>query len=250
MIQKKSPAWIKPALDLGPILIFFAAYSFAPVDADATDDARQLSQIIFATAVFIPVILASLVASWVFLRDIPKMAIMTAVIVVVFGGLTIWLQNDTFIKMKPTVLYFCFASILGFGLMQGKSYLAYVMDAAIPMTEEGWMIFTKRFALFFVVLALANEAIWRGFDTDTWVKFKTFGLPIAMFAFIMLQVKLFEQHSIETNKEKSSKPVRRTSQPRRTILTSRAKKAGRPRRTSRPRRTIRIRNRTEALGRA
>ena len=198
MTDKKPPAWIKPALDLGPILIFFIAYRFAPVDEGATDEARQLSQIIFATGIFIPVILASLAASWVFLKELPKMAVMTAVIVVVFGGLTIWLKNDTFIKMKPTVIYLSFASILGFGLIRGRSYLAYMMGSAMPLSHQGWMIFTKRFALFFVALAVANEVIWRSFDTDTWVNFKTFGLTIAMFVFIALQLKLFERYSIDT----------------------------------------------------
>lgn len=197
MTDKTPPAWIKPALDLGPILIFFIAYWLAPVEEGATDEARQLSQILFATAIFIPLILTTLAASWMLLKEIPKMAVMTAVIVVIFGGLTLWLKDDTFIKMKPTILYLSFASMLGVGLMRGQSYLAYLMDAAIPMTHEGWMIFTRRFALFFVVLAVANEAVWRLFDTDTWVSFKTFGLTIAMFVFIAFQVRLFDRHSAE-----------------------------------------------------
>lgn len=195
---EKSPApWIKPALEFGPILIFFLAYRFAPVEEGATDEAAQLAKILFATTVFIPVILASLAASWVLTRHLPKMAIVTAVIVTVFGGLTLWLQDDTFIKMKPTVIYLGFASILGFGLMRGQSYLAYMMDSVLPLTHKGWMIFTRRFALFFLFLAAANETVWRLFDTDTWVNFKTFGLTILPIVFIAAQMRLFEQYSTE-----------------------------------------------------
>ncbi len=194
---KAPAAWIKPALDLGPILIFFITYRFAPVEPGATEEAAQLAKVLFATAVFIPVILLALAASWILTRHLPKMAIVTAVIVTIFGGLTLWLRDDTFIKMKPTVIYLSFASVLGYGLARGRSYLAYLMDAMIPLTEEGWMIFTRRFALFFVALAVANETVWRLFDTDTWVSFKTFGLTILPIVFIMAQMKLFEQYSTE-----------------------------------------------------
>lgn len=204
MSETQRPAWIKPALEFAPIIIFFVAYRFAPVEADATDTERQLAQVLFATAVFIPVILASLAASWVLLKSLPKMAILTAVVVVVFGGLTLWLRDDTFIKMKPTVIYLTFAAILGFGLMRGQSYLAYMLESALPLSHEGWMIFTKRFALMFVGLAVANEAVWRLSDTDTWVSFKTFGLPVLMMAFMLAQGKLFSQHLVEPEKSEDS----------------------------------------------
>lgn len=202
MSEKKPNPLIKTGLELGPIVIFFLAYRWAPVIEGASDEDRQLSQILFATQVFIPVILVSLVASWFLLKELPKMAIVTAVVVVVFGGLTLWLRDPTFIKMKPTVIYLTFGAILAWGLRKGQSYLAYVMDAAIPMTHEGWMIFTKRFAMFFVVLAIANEAIWRSFDTDTWVNFKTFGLPVAMFSFLIFQAKIFEKYALPEEEKK------------------------------------------------
>ncbi|MHA3913731.1 inner membrane-spanning protein YciB [Halovulum sp. GXIMD14793] len=194
MSETKKPAWIKPALEFGPILIFFLAYRFAPIEPGATDEARQLSQVLFATAVFIPIILASLALSWWLLKSLPKMAILTAVVVVVFGGLTLWLRDDTFIKMKPTIIYLIFAAVLGFGLMRGQSYLAYMLESALPLSHEGWMTFTKRFALMFVGLAVANEAVWRLTSTDTWVNFKTFGLPVLMMAFMLSQAKLFSEH--------------------------------------------------------
>lgn len=197
MEKKKIHPLLKMALELGPIMIFFMSYKFATVPDGATDEERQLAQLLFATGIFIPTILLSLAVSWVLTRSLPKMAVITAVVVVVMGGLTLWLRDDTFIKMKPTILYTLFAGILGFGLMRGQSYLQYVMEDSMPLQPEGWMIFTKRFALFFVGLAIANEVVWRGFGTDIWVNFKTFALPVATFAFIFSQMGVFSKYAIE-----------------------------------------------------
>jgi len=201
MDDKKLSGWRKLAVELGPIMVFFLAYRMAPVEAGATDEARQLAQILFATMVFVPITLAALGYSWLVARHLPKMAVITAVIVVIFGGLTLWLQDATFIKMKPTILYLAFGGILGYGLLRGQSYLEYLMGDTMPLQPAGWMIFTKRFALFFLALAIANEAVWRGFDTDTWVNFKTFGLPLASFAFIFSQMGLFNKYAIEEKSE-------------------------------------------------
>lgn len=188
---------LKLALELGPIMIFFLAYRWANVPESASDEERQLAQILFATGVFIPATLIALAVSWVLTRTLPKMAVITAVIVVVMGGLTLWLKDDTFVKMKPTIIYALFATILGFGLMRGKSYLQYVMENSLPLKQEGWNIFTKRFALFFLGLAIVNEVVWRNFDTDLWVNFKTFALPLAMFVFIFSQMGVFSKYAIE-----------------------------------------------------
>lgn len=197
MAEKKIHPLLKLALEIGPIAVFFLAYQWGAAPEGASETEAQLSRIIFATAVFIPAILAALAVSWVLTRHLPRMAVMTAILVVIFGGLTLWLKDDTFIKMKPTILYGLFAGALGFGLMRGESYLKYLMDGAVPMQDEGWMKFTFRFALFFVVLAIVNEVVWRGFDTDTWVNFKTFALPIASFAFVMSQAGLFSKYALD-----------------------------------------------------
>jgi intracellular septation protein len=197
MEKKKIHPLLKLALEMGPIMIFFIAYKFATAPDGASDEERQLAQLLFATGIFIPTILISLVISWVLTRSLPKMAVMTAVVVVVMGGLTLWLKDDTFIKMKPTILYTLFAAILGFGLMRGQSYLQYVMEDSMPLQPEGWTIFTKRFALFFVGLAIVNEVVWRGFGTDIWVNFKTFALPVATFVFIFSQMGVFSKYAIE-----------------------------------------------------
>ena len=201
MAEKAINPMLKLLLELGPVVLFFLSFRWAPVPAGADDAAKQLAQVIFATKIFIPVTLLALLVSWVLTRHLPKMAVITAIVVLLFGGLTIWLQDATFIKMKPTIIYLAFASILGFGLLRGQSYLKYLMGELMPLQEEGWMKFTLRFALFFLGMALINEVVWRSFDTATWVTFKTFLLPGATFAFIFSQMGLFRKYAIEDGKD-------------------------------------------------
>ena len=186
---------VKLALEIGPIAVFFLAYRWAPVPEGLSDSERQLEQILFATWVFVPTILAALAASWLLTRKLPKMAVITAVVVTVFGGLTLALRDDTFVKMKPTILYCLFAGILGFGLLRGQSYLKYLLDEMIPMQAEGWLKFTQRFVVFYLGLAILNEIVWRGWGTDVWVNFRTFVLPAANFLFVMAQVPLFTRYA-------------------------------------------------------
>ena len=195
---------LKLVLEVGPIAVFFLAYRMAPIPEGLADSERQLQQILFSTAVFVPTILAALAASWFLSGKLPRMAVITAVVVTIFGGLTLILRDDTFVKMKPTILYALFAGILGFGLLRGQSYLRYLMDELIPMQREGWMRFTRRFVVFYLCLAVLNEVVWRGWGTDTWVNFRTFVLPAANFLFIMAQVPLFQRYAIS---EQASEPV-------------------------------------------
>ncbi|WP_372605546.1 inner membrane-spanning protein YciB, partial [Actibacterium sp.] len=134
---------------------------------------------------------------WRLSGHVGKMQIATAVLVVIFGGLTVWLNDDRFFKMKPTMIYSLFAGTLGFGLLRGKSYLQYVMEEMMPLRPEGWRILTRRLMLFFIALAIANEVIWRTMSTDMWVNFKTFGLTIAVFAFFMTQGKLLQTYALD-----------------------------------------------------
>lgn len=190
------PPLLKLALEVGPIAVFFLAYRWAPVPEGLSVTERQLQQVIFSTQVFIPTILAALGISWLLTRHLPRMAVITAIVVVVFGGLTLILRDDTFVKMKPTILYGIFAAILGFGLLRGQSYLRYLMEEMLPMAREGWMTFTRRFVVFYLCLAVLNEIVWRGWGTDAWVNFRTFVLPLANIAFIMAQIPLFQRHAI------------------------------------------------------
>ena len=187
---------IKSFLEFGPLLVFFISYKYAPIGENFVDN-PDLGKIIFATKLFIPVILGSLIIGWAVTREISKMPLFTAAVVLVFGGLTIWLQNDTFIKMKPSIIYVTFAGILAFGLVKRKSYLKTLLGSALPMRDEGWILLTKRFMVLFFVLASLNEVIWRTMSTDQWITFKTFVIPAATFLFLFLQYPIFRDYLID-----------------------------------------------------
>ena len=191
MTEKKPiSTGLKLALELGPVILFFFGYSKIK-DKTFTILGTDYQGFIIATTVFIPVTLLATGFLWWRTGKLSKMQLMTAVLVVVFGGLGIWFNDERFFKMKPTILYALFAAILGFGLLRGESYLQYVMDGAMPLKREGLMIFTCRMALFFAGLAIANEVVWRTMSTDSWVTLKTFVLTGLLFVFIMSQMKLF-----------------------------------------------------------
>ncbi|MCI2399328.1 inner membrane-spanning protein YciB [Aliiroseovarius subalbicans] len=195
MSTKQPSPGLKMALEYGPIILFFVGYVFLK-DRVFTVGGTEYTGFIAMTALFIPLLALSTLALWRLTGHISKMQIVTLVLVVGFGGLSIWFNDERFFKMKPTMIYLLFAGILGFGLMRGQSYLESVMDAALPLQREGWMILTKRLALFFLFLAVANEAIWRTMSTDAWVNFKTFGLTLGTFGFFMSQAKLFAKFGI------------------------------------------------------
>jgi intracellular septation protein len=195
--NNKERPFSKLILEMGPLIIFFVCYYNAPIPENLKNDLDEanLFKIIFATKIFVPAILVALFIGWFQTKKIAKMPLITAILVVVFGGLTIWLNNPIFIKMKPTLIYLIFSAILGYGLLKKKSYLKILMGSAIPMNEEGWLILSKRFVGFFVLLAFTNEIIWRFFSQDFWVNFKTFGLPILLIFFMALQFNLFNKYS-------------------------------------------------------
>ena len=195
--NNKERPFSKLILEMGPLIIFFVCYYNAPIPENIKNDLDEanLFKIIFATKIFVPAILVALFIGWFQTKKIAKMPLITAILVVVFGGLTIWLNNPIFIKMKPTLIYLIFSAILGYGLLKKKIYLKILMGPAIPMNEEGWLILSKRFVGFFVLLAFTNEIIWRFFSQDFWVNFKTFGLPILLIFFMALQFNLFNKYS-------------------------------------------------------
>ena len=189
MSDDKLPKWVKPSLEFGPIVAFFIAY-MKMKDSFYNIGGSDYQGFIVVTLFFIPLLLISTVVLWWLTGKISPMQIITAVLVTVFGGLTVWFNDDRFIKMKPTIIYLLFGGILGFGLIKGQSYLRLVMQEMLPLRDEGWMLLTRRFALFFFGLALLNEVIWRSFSTEVWVYFKTFGLTAALFAFLLMQGRL------------------------------------------------------------
>ncbi|SOH94157.1 intracellular septation protein [Monaibacterium marinum] len=194
---KKLNPILKLVLEVGPVGAYFFAYQRFS-DQGVTYGGVEYSGVVAATAIFVPLILISLVISWALTRTLPRMAVFTAIIVVVFGGLTIWLNDDVFTKMRPTVVYSLFAFILGFGVwVQGRSYLRYLMGEVMPLSDEGWMIFTRNWAIFFAAMALFNEFTWRVLGEEAWIWLDTFGQMILTFIFIATQFPLLQRHSTE-----------------------------------------------------
>ncbi|MEZ5869163.1 MAG: inner membrane-spanning protein YciB [Defluviimonas denitrificans] len=204
MAGRKINPWLKMALDLGPVVVFFKVAFVRLKDATFTYGGTEYHGFILATAIFVPLMVVSTLILWRLTGRLSPMQIVTLVLVVVFGGLSVWLNDERFFKMKPTMIYLFFAGVLGWGLMRGKSYLALAIDEVMPLAHEGWMLLTKRLALFFLGLAVANEAIWRTMSDQAWVNFKTFGLPVAIFLFFMVQGGLFKTYGIEEQDEGQS----------------------------------------------
>ncbi len=194
MAQKPINPMLKSALELGPVILFFVAYLWLK-DEVYTVNGIDYGGFILVTAGLVPLLILSSALLWKLTGKLSRMQIMTLVLVILFGGLTVWLNDDRFIKIKPTIVFLIFAGILGVGLLRGQSYLQFVMEDMMPLADEGWMILTKRLALFFFCLALSNELVWRLMSTDIWVYFDTFGQPAAMFIFFITQGKLFERYS-------------------------------------------------------
>ena len=195
--EKKLNPWLKLTLEMGPLVLFFLANARGKQAAAAFPVIANLGgPIFFATAVFIVAVLASLVVSFALTRRLPLMPLVTAVVVVVFGGLTLWLKDDTFIKVKPTIIYLLFGGTLIGGLVFGKSFLGYVFDTVFQLTDEGWRKLTFRWGLFFLGLAVLNEIVWRSVTTDTWVTFKVFAILPITFVFTLTQMPLINRYAL------------------------------------------------------
>lgn len=177
---------LKLALELGPLVIFFVVN--ARVD------------LLSATAAFMVATLTALAVSYVLQKRLPLMPLVTGVVVLVFGGLTLFLHDDTFIKLKPTIVNTLFAVVLFSGLIFWKRpLLGLVLDSVISMDDEGWRKLTIRWAFFFVFLAVLNEIVWRNFSSDFWVSFKVFGIMPITLAFALAQIRLIEAHKLPEN---------------------------------------------------
>jgi intracellular septation protein len=198
--KKLNPA-LKFALEIGPLLLFFLANARGEQVAAMFPAIASLGgPIFFATATFIVATLIALAVSYARTRRLPLMPFVTAIVVVVFGGMTLWLQDEKFIKIKPTIIYVLFGAILLGGLAFGKSLLGYVFDSVFSRTDEGWRKLTLRWGLFFLALAVLNEVVWRSVSTDRWVNFMVFGFLPITFAFALLQVRLINRYSLADEK--------------------------------------------------
>jgi len=181
--QKQLNPVLKLVLDIGPLVLFFAA--------------NAKLGIFVATGAFMVAVLAALAVSYVMTRHIAVMPVVTAVIVLIFGGMTLVLHDELFIKLKPTIIYVLFGGTLVGGLLFGKPLLGVVFDSVFHLREEGWRKLTWRWALFFFALAILNEIVWRTQSTDFWVSFKLFGVVPLTFLFAALQYPLLTKYSLD-----------------------------------------------------
>ena len=194
MEERPVKPWLKSALELGPPILFFIAY-LRLQDQTVTLGGTDYDGFIIATVVFIPILLASIAILWRLTGKISRIQVFTAIMVVFFGGLTVWFNDERFFKMKTTIVYLFFAGALSIGLMRGKSWLQFLMGEVLVMKDEGWMILTRRITLAFFAMAVANEIVWRTQSDQFWVTFETFALPIFLFVVFMAQAPLIERYS-------------------------------------------------------
>lgn len=198
-VKQEPTGLARLAIDLGPLLVFFAVNflgsSFGP------------AKIFVATGAFMVAMMVALVFSAIRYKHISPLLLFSGVMVVILGGLTIWLHNETFIKIKPTIYYGIVAGLLTFGLASGRNLLKVVLGSAYPgLTDEGWRVLTRNWAIFFVVMALVNELVWRNTSTDFWIGFKIWGAIPATLLFAMANVPMLMKHGLTADEPKPAEP--------------------------------------------
>lgn len=196
MTTKQINPILKQVLELGPTLVFFLIYLRIKDDM-FTVAGTEYSGFIVAALVFVPILLVAMGILWALTGKLSRMQVFTAFMVIFFGGLTAYFNDERFFKMKTTIVYGVLAGLLALGLLRGRSYLQYVMEEFLPMRAEGWMIFTRRLTVMFAALAVANELIWRTQSTDTWVKLETFAFPAVLFVFLWVQIAGLQRYLID-----------------------------------------------------
>ncbi|WP_298985195.1 septation protein A [uncultured Roseibium sp.] len=200
--RKELSPLLKLALELGPLGVFFLFNARGEQLAASFRVLQAIGEPIFlATAAFMVAISISLTVSLWLTRRLPIMPLVSGVVVLVFGALTLWLHDELFIKLKPTIVNSLFGSVLLLGLVFGKALLGYVFDSAFKLTDEGWRKLTLRWGIFFFVLAAINEIVWRNFSTDFWVNFKVFGIMPITLLFTLSQLPLIQKHAIVEDDE-------------------------------------------------
>ncbi len=191
---------LRQVLELGPPLAFFVAYLWLREET-YTIGGTQYDGFIIAAAGFVPLLLLTMGILWKLTGRLSRLQAVTGVLVVVFGGLTVWFNDETFFKMKTTIVYGLFAAVLGVGLLRGQSWLAWALGEFLPMAQEGWMKLTRRLTLGFTVLAVANEIVWRTMSTDAWVKIETFVFPIVLFLWLWVSIISLQKY-VETDDDR------------------------------------------------
>ncbi len=193
MADDRTPPWLKPTVDYGPLAVFFVAYA--------------LSDLMVATGALIAATTVALVLSLWVTRRVPVMPLVTAVVVAIFGGLTLWFDDLRFVKMKPTVVQGLFSLVLLGGLAVGRPLLKPLLGTAWPMDREGWRHLTFRFAFFFAAMAVLNEGVWRTQSTDVWVAYKVFGIMGLTIVFALAQAPLMKRHHLAEEGSRREDPA-------------------------------------------
>ena len=201
MTEKTINPVLKQVLELGPTVAFFVLYLRIKDDV-FTFGGTEYTGFIVATVAFVPVLIVAMGILWALTGKLSRIQVFTALMVIFFGALTAWFNDERFFKMKTSIVNGLFAVILGIGLLRGKSLLKYVMEDMLPMQDEGWMILTKRLALGFAALAIINEIVWRTMSTEAWVKIETFGFPLALFLYLWIQIVTLQKYVIEPDTAK------------------------------------------------
>lgn len=198
--QKLASPGAKLAIDLGPLLVFFLVNGFAPVPS--------MLRIFYATGAFMAAMMAAMLISQIKYKHISPLLWFSGVTVVVLGGITIWLHDETFIKIKPTIYYAVVAGLLLFGIYTRRNLLQMVLGSAYPgLSEHGWKVLTRNWAMFFIAMAIINEAVWRNTTTDFWVSFKLWGALPATFLFAIANVPMLMKHGLQLEKGEEEPPV-------------------------------------------
>lgn len=204
-IEKHNPM-LKMVLELGPLLVFFFGNLRAEWLAKQFPALTAIGGPLFiATALFMAATVLSLIVSKIVFKHLPIMPFVSGIVVVIFGSLSIWLQDETFIKMKPTIVNSLFGVVLLGGLLFGRSLLGYVFNAAFQLDDEGWKKLTLRWGIFFLFLAVLNEAVWRNFSDAVWVNFKVWGTMPITIIFTLAQMPLIVKHSLENKTNEGGK---------------------------------------------
>ncbi len=198
-LKQEPSAGPRLLIDLGPLLVFFLTNFLAPVPG--------VIKIFVATGAFMVAMIAAIIYSQVKYRHVSPLLLFSGVMVVVLGGLTIWLRNETFIKVKPTIYYGLVAGLLGFGLATGRPFLKTVLGSAYPgLDAEGWRKLTRNWALFFAAMAVVNELVWRNSSTDFWIGFKLWGAIPATLLFAIANVPMLMKHGLAADEPKPAEP--------------------------------------------
>ena len=193
MSEKNNSPLLSSLLEIGPVIIFFAVFIWRKGEVMVIGGV-EYSSLIQATAIFVPLMIASTFIGWLVNGHLSKVQVLTLVLVIFFGALTVLLNDERFFKMKPTLIYVLFGTVITYGQMRGKGYLQALLSERIPMEDIGWQLISRRLAIFFFALAALNEIIWRTQSSETWVYFKTFGLTSAVFIFMILQYPILKKY--------------------------------------------------------